>query len=65
MMTLAGSTSGPGQDIASRRTAPGHGLEEYEAAMRQRMERALRKKARALGYDLVLQGPVDGCPALE
>jgi transposase len=29
------------------------GLEEYEAARRQRRERALRKKARALGYDLV------------
>ena len=41
------------------------GLEEYEAAMRERMERALRKKARALGYDLVPQGPVDGSPALE
>jgi len=38
------------------------GLEEYEAAMRQRMERALRKKARALGSDLVPQGPVDGSP---
>ena len=29
------------------------GLEEYEAAMRERIERTLRKKARALGYDLV------------
>jgi hypothetical protein len=33
--------------------------------MRQRMERGLRKKARALGYDLVPQGPVDGSPAME
>ena len=41
------------------------GLKEYEAAMRERMERALRKKARALGYDLVPQGPVDGSPVLE
>jgi transposase len=29
------------------------GLAEYEAAMHERMTRALRKKARALGYDLV------------
>ena len=41
------------------------GLEEYEAAMRQWMERALRKKAHALGYDLVPQRPVDGSPSLE
>ena len=40
-------------------------LEQYEAAMRERIERTLRKKARALGYDLVPQGPVDGSPALE
>jgi transposase len=31
------------------------GMEEYEAAMRERLERALRKKARAMGYDLVPQ----------
>lgn len=29
------------------------GLEEYEEAMRQRRERALRKKAQALGFDLL------------
>ena len=28
-------------------------LEQYEATMRERVERTLRKKARALGYDLV------------
>jgi CubicO group peptidase (beta-lactamase class C family) len=33
------------------------GLEQYEAAMQQRIERALRKKARALGYDLVPRQP--------
>ncbi len=33
------------------------GLEQYEAAMRERMERALRKKARALGYDLAPRLP--------
>ncbi len=33
------------------------GLEEYEAAMRVRIERTLRKKARALGYDLVPRQP--------
>jgi transposase len=34
------------------------GLEQYEAAMRERIERTLRKKARALGYDLVPKQPV-------
>jgi len=32
-------------------------LEEYEAATQQRIERTLRKKARALGYDLVPRQP--------
>ncbi len=40
------------------------GPEEYEAVMRDRMERALRKKARALGYDLVPHGQADGLPAV-
>jgi transposase len=35
------------------------GLEQYEAAMRERIERTLRKKARALGYDLVSRQPVE------
>jgi transposase len=33
-------------------------LEQYEATMRERIERTLRKKARALGYDLVPREPV-------
>lgn len=33
------------------------GLEEYEAAIRRRQERALKKKARALGYDLLPTPP--------
>ena len=33
-------------------------LEQYEAAMQERRERALRKKARALGSDLVARQPV-------
>jgi transposase len=40
------------------------GLEEYEAAMRERMERALRKKARALGYDLIPEA-AQGQPVME
>jgi transposase len=40
-------------------------LEQYEAAMQQRIERALRKKARALGYDLVARGPAQASPAVE
>ena len=32
-------------------------LEQYEAAMQERIERTLRKKARALGYDLVPRQP--------
>ncbi len=38
-------------------------LEQYEAAMHERIERALRKKARALGYDLVPRQPLD--PAMQ
>lgn len=34
-------------------------LEQYEAAMHERLERALRKKARALGYDLVPRPPLN------
>ena len=41
------------------------GLEQYEAAMRERMERTLRKKARALGYELVPRGPVEAGCAVE
>ena len=33
-------------------------LEQYEAATQERLERALRKKARALGYDLVPKQPL-------
>jgi hypothetical protein len=33
-------------------------LEQYEAAMQERIERTLRRKARALGYDLVPRQPV-------
>jgi transposase len=33
-------------------------LEQYEAAMQQRIERTLRKKAHALGYDLVPRQPL-------
>jgi transposase len=40
-------------------------LEQYEAAMQERIERALRKKARALGYDLVARGPAQASPAAE
>ena len=40
------------------------GLEQYEAAMRERMERALRKKARALGYDLAPRQPSTPTPTL-
>ena len=32
-------------------------LQDYEAATQQRIERTLRKKARALGYDLVPTQP--------
>jgi transposase len=39
------------------------GLEEYEAAMQERIERTLRKKAHALGYDLVPRQPLS--PALQ
>lgn len=34
-------------------------LEQYEVAMHERIERALRKKARALGYDLVPRQSLD------
>lgn len=34
------------------------GLEQYEAAMHERIERTLRKKARALGYELVPRQPL-------
>jgi hypothetical protein len=34
------------------------GLEQYEAAMHERLERALREKARAPGYDLVPRQPL-------
>lgn len=40
-------------------------LEQYEVAMHERIERTLRKKARALGYDLVPRGPAQASPALE
>jgi transposase len=40
-------------------------LEQYEAAMQGRIGRALRKKARALGYDLVARGPAQAGPAVE
>jgi hypothetical protein len=33
-------------------------LEQYEAATHERIERTLRKKARALGYDLVPRQPL-------
>jgi transposase len=33
-------------------------LDQYEAAMRERIERTLRKKARALGYELVPKQPI-------
>jgi transposase len=33
-------------------------LEQYEAAMQQRLERTLRKKAHAMGYDLVPRQPL-------
>ena len=33
-------------------------LEQYEAATQERIERTLRKKARALGYDLVPRQPL-------
>ena len=33
-------------------------LEQYEAAMQERIERTLRKKARALGYELVPRQPL-------
>ena len=41
------------------------GLGDYEAAMRERVERALRKKARALGYDLIPHQSVHGGPAVD
>ena len=34
-------------------------LEQYEAATQERIERTLRKKARALGYDLVPRQPLE------
>jgi transposase len=40
-------------------------LEQSEAAMPQRIARALRKKARALGDDLVARGPAQASPAVE
>jgi transposase len=40
-------------------------LEQYEAAMQERIEGALRKKARALGYDLVARSPAQASPAVE
>jgi transposase len=38
-------------------------LDQYEAAMRERIERTLRRKARALGYDLVPKQPIS--PAIS
>jgi hypothetical protein len=32
-------------------------LSEYEAEVREKLERGLRRKARALGYDLVARAP--------
>jgi len=34
------------------------GLEQYEAAMHERIERTLRKRARALGYELIPRQPL-------
>ena len=38
-------------------------LAEYEAKVREKLERSVRRKAQALGYELVPRGPASPAPS--